>query len=51
LARDHDLPVYDAAYLELAMRRNAALASLDRRLQGAAGRAGVEIFDGRRRAR
>lgn len=29
LARQHSISVYDAAYLELAMRRGASLASLD----------------------
>jgi predicted nucleic acid-binding protein len=29
LARTHQLSVYDAAYLELALRKNAPLATLD----------------------
>ena len=37
LARRHMLTAYDSAYLELALRRNAALATLDKRL-AAAGR-------------
>ncbi len=39
LARKHGLTVYDAAYLELAVRRKSPLASLDKKLLGA-GRAG-----------
>ncbi len=41
LARAHAITAYDAAYLELAMRLSAPLATLDRNLQAAAGRAGV----------
>lgn len=44
LARDYDLSAYDAAYLELAMRHSAPLATLDRDLQKAAKRAGIRIF-------
>ena len=36
LSRQHDLSVYDAAYLEVASRRALPLASLDRRLCRAA---------------
>ena len=36
LARQHNLSVYDASYLEVARRRALPLASLDRRLRGAA---------------
>jgi predicted nucleic acid-binding protein len=36
LARKHGLTVYDAAYLELAMRRREPLATLDRKLAAAA---------------
>lgn len=36
LARRHDLSVYDAAYLEVAVRRGLPLASLDLRLRQAA---------------
>ncbi len=43
LAREHRLSAYDASYLELAGRRGIALASLDKRLRFAAGKAGVEI--------
>ena len=35
---------YDAAYLELAIRHNVPLATLDRNLQQAAKRAGLRIF-------
>ena len=35
-ARRHSLTVFDAAYLELAARRNIPLATLDRRLEAAA---------------
>ena len=41
LAIRHRLTLYDAAYLELALRLDLALASLDRRLTEAAQRAGV----------
>lgn len=41
LARQHGLTVYDATYLELAMRIGAPLATLDAALRLAAGRAGV----------
>lgn len=41
LARTHRLTVYDAAYLELARRVEAPLATLDRRLAAAAEAAGV----------
>ncbi len=41
LARAHQLSAYDAAYLELARRRTLPLATLDRRLKGAAKAAGV----------
>jgi predicted nucleic acid-binding protein len=46
LAREYDLAAYDAAYLELSMRHSAPLATLDAKLQKAADRAGVEIFNG-----
>ena len=36
LAERHRLTIYDAAYLELAMRRGLPLASLDRDLRAAA---------------
>ncbi len=44
LARRFDLSVYDAAYLELALRSSAPLATLDSRLRGAAGKTGVRLF-------
>jgi predicted nucleic acid-binding protein len=36
LAERHQLTLYDAAYLEVAIRRGLPLASLDRELRGAA---------------
>jgi predicted nucleic acid-binding protein len=44
LARSHGLSVYDATYLELALRRGLPLASLDAQLKAAAGTAGVAEF-------
>lgn len=44
VARETGLSSYDAAYLELAMRAGATLASRDRGLRRAAHRAGVELF-------
>lgn len=44
LAVINGLTVYDAAYLELAIRRNAQLASLDKALQRAAVKTGVGLF-------
>ena len=44
VARDHQLSVYDAAYLELAMRRRIPLATLDGDLATAARRAGVRVL-------
>jgi predicted nucleic acid-binding protein len=44
LARDHGLSAYDAAYLELAMRRGLPLATLDDKLKTAAAAAGVPLF-------
>jgi predicted nucleic acid-binding protein len=44
LAREHGLTVYDAAYLELALRLAAPLATLDRALAAAATAAGVELL-------
>ena len=46
LAREYGLSAYDAAYLELSIRQNAPLATLDKKLQNAAQRAGVTIFQG-----
>ncbi len=42
LARDHDLTVYDALYLELAIREQRPLATLDRKLRLAAEAEGVQ---------
>jgi predicted nucleic acid-binding protein len=44
LARVHGLSAYDAAYLELAVRHDSPLATLDAGLQRAARRAGVKVF-------
>ncbi len=44
LARDHNLSAYDAAYLELAMRRGLPLATLDDKLKAAAQAVGVPIY-------
>jgi predicted nucleic acid-binding protein len=44
LARAYELTTYDAAYLELAMRRKTALASQDEQLVQAAMRAGVDLY-------
>ncbi|MEO8759182.1 MAG: type II toxin-antitoxin system VapC family toxin [Devosia sp.] len=44
LARAESLTVYDAAYLELAMRLGLSLATLDQDLAAAARRRGVEIL-------
>ena len=44
LARDQSLTVYDAAYLELASRKAAPLATLDTRLHAAAKAIGIPIF-------
>jgi predicted nucleic acid-binding protein len=44
LARAHQLSAYDAAYLELALRRGLPLATLDDRLKAAAAAAGVAEF-------
>jgi len=44
LARNHAMSVYDAAYLELALRRQLPLASRDAALNKAAKRAGVRTL-------
>lgn len=44
LARRHGLTSYDAAYLELAIRMDLSLATLDRQLRKAATAEGVEIL-------
>jgi predicted nucleic acid-binding protein len=43
LSRNHGLTAYDAAYLELAMRKRIALATVDASLERAARAEGVEI--------
>jgi predicted nucleic acid-binding protein len=45
LARAHNLSAYDAAYLELALRRGLPLAMLDDRLKAAAVAVGVPLFE------
>ncbi len=45
-ARQHSLTVYDAAYLEVAFRRGLPLATLDRRLGGAAADNGITVIGG-----
>jgi predicted nucleic acid-binding protein len=45
LADVHGLTTYDAAYLELALRLNAPLATLDQDLGRAARKAGVALFE------
>lgn len=44
LAREHGLSAYDAAYLEVALRHGAPLATLDKNLETSGRKAGVEIF-------
>lgn len=44
LAHEYGPTVYDAAYLEVAVRHNARLAMLDRGLQKAGRRSGIEIL-------
>jgi predicted nucleic acid-binding protein len=44
LAREYDLSAYDAAYLDVAVRHGAPLATLDGALQKAAHAAGIKIF-------
>jgi len=46
LGRAYKLSSYDAAYLELAIRKGVPLATLDRFLMKAANKAGVEIYEG-----
>ena len=45
LADAHGLTVYDAAYLDLALREGAAIATLDKALRSAALKAGVPLFE------
>jgi predicted nucleic acid-binding protein len=44
LARAHRLSAYNAAYLELALRRGLPLATLDDKLKAAASAGGVQAF-------
>lgn len=44
VAREYGLSAYDAVYLELSIRRDARLATLDAKLQTAARKAGIKIF-------
>jgi predicted nucleic acid-binding protein len=44
LAREYALSAYDAAYLEISLRLNAPLATLDEKLRKAAQRAGATLF-------
>ncbi len=44
LGRMYNLTAYDATYLELAMRRDAVLATFDRKLADAARAAGARVF-------
>ena len=46
LSLSHGLTVYDAAYLELALRRSLPLATLDTRLQDAARSVGCAVLAG-----
>lgn len=46
VARAHGLSAYDAAYLELSIRRDAPLATLDKKLRHAASSAGIDLFEG-----
>jgi predicted nucleic acid-binding protein len=44
VARRYDLSAYDAVYLELALRRKAPIATLDKNLKSACRRAGVDVL-------
>lgn len=44
LASEHELTVYDAAYIELAIRKQPPLASNDARMKRAAIRSGLELW-------
>jgi predicted nucleic acid-binding protein len=44
LARRYSLSAYDAAYLELALRKSLPLATLDAQLNAAARQAGVPVL-------
>jgi len=45
LGREHSLSAYDAAYLELAIRKHLPIATLDGVLKGAAKKLGVRAFE------
>jgi len=45
LAESNGLTIYDAAYLDLALREGAPLASLDKALRNAAIQCGVPLFE------
>jgi predicted nucleic acid-binding protein len=47
LAREYELSAYDAAYLELAVRKGAPVSTLDAGLRRAAREAGIPVFTGR----
>jgi predicted nucleic acid-binding protein len=47
LARERGLTAYDAAYLELCLRRGASLATFDRQLASAADALGVALIVGK----
>jgi predicted nucleic acid-binding protein len=44
ISLQHDVTAYDAAYLELALRRNVAIATCDKQLKAAAIAASIEII-------
>jgi len=44
-ASAHDLTAYDAAYVDLAVQRRCALATMDARMAAAAQRAGVTVLN------
>ena len=45
LARSYNLSIYDAAYLELAIRRRLPLATLDQKLKAVAEAVGLDVFN------
>lgn len=44
IAREYALSVYDASYLELAMRLGASIATLDQQILKAAAKSGVQLW-------
>ncbi len=44
LAREYEITVYDASYLELSLRHGIPLATLDKKLIAAAQRAGIPVL-------